>query len=294
MENISIAPTSRIFGWRPSTCERKLVVGSVPVGRYPYALTVAGNQVYVANIGLFEYSPIPPPKGKDFDKRGLTFPPFGFPSKEARDGVEMEGRKIPGLGEPNVPESFSVWGVDVSHPDSLKVTTRMKTGLLIGAPTDNGKAVGGSAPNFLATHGDSLFVSNGNNDMIERVDLATNKIVAKERLSPSPLVAKLRGVSPAGMAVSPDGRRLYVAELGINAIAVLDAKTLGGARAHSDRVVSLPRRAVTRRHDKLFASAFAALATDRTPARRSPRAISWTCAAWSASSIARPDSELRP
>ena len=28
------------------------------------------------------------------------------------------------------------------------------------------------------------------------------------------------------MAVSPSGRRLYVAELGINAIAVLDAKTL--------------------------------------------------------------------
>ncbi len=206
--------------------ERKLVVGSVPVGRYPYALTVADHQVYVANIGLFEYSPVPPPNGPDFDKRGLTFPPFGFPSKEARDGVEVEGRKIAGLGEPNVPESFSVWGVDVSRPDSLKVATRLKTGLLIGAPTDNGKAVGGSAPNFLTTHGNSLFVSNGNNDVIERVDLATNKIVAKERLSPSPLVAKVRGVSPAGMAVSPDGRRLYVAELGINAIAVLDAKTL--------------------------------------------------------------------
>ena len=205
---------------------KRTVVGSTPVGRYPYALTVAGNQVYVANIGLFEYSPVPPPSGKDFDKRGLTFPPFGFPSKEARDGVEFEGRKIPGLGEPNVPESFSVWGVDASRPDSLKVTARIKTGLLIGAPTDSGKAVGGSAPNFLATHGDSLFVSNGNNDVIERVDLASNKIVAKERLSPSPLVARLRGVSPAGMAVSPDGRRLYVAELGINAIAVLDAKTL--------------------------------------------------------------------
>ena len=43
---------------------------------------------------------------------------------------------------------------------------------------------------------------------------------------PSPLVARVRGVSPSGMAVSPDGKRLYVAELGINAIAVLDAKTL--------------------------------------------------------------------
>ncbi len=206
--------------------EQRQVVGSVPVGRYPYALAVAGDKVYTANIGLFEYSPIPPPKDDRFDKRGLTFPPYGYPSKEARDGVEFEGRKIPGLGEPNVPESFSVWGVDVSNPQAPKVISRLKTGLLVGAPSDNGKTVGGSAPNFLATHDDALFVSNGNNDMIERVDLAKNKIVAKQRIVPSPLVARVRGVSPSGMTVSPDGKRLYVAELGINAIAVLDTKTL--------------------------------------------------------------------
>jgi YVTN family beta-propeller protein len=202
------------------------VVGSVPVGRYPYALAVCGEKVYVANIGLFEYSPVPPPQDGRSDKRGLTFPPFGYPSKEARDGVEVEGRKIPGLGEPNVPESFSVWGVNVANPKSPKVLSRIKTGLLIGAPADNGKTVGGSAPNFLAALGDALFVSNGNNDIIERLDLATNKIVATERIVPSPLVARVRGVSPSGMAVSPSGTRLYVAELGINAIAVLDAKTL--------------------------------------------------------------------
>ncbi len=206
--------------------ERREVVGSVRVGRYPYALAVVGDKVYAANIGLFEYSPVPLPNDDRFDKRGLTFPPFGYPSKEARDGVEFEGRKIPGLGEPNVPESFSVWGVDVSNPETPKVISRLKTGLLVGAPSDNGKTVGGSAPNFLAAHGDALFVSNGNNDIIERINLTQNKIVAKQRIVPSPLVARVRGVSPSGMVVSPDGTRLYVAELGINAIAVLDAKTL--------------------------------------------------------------------
>ena len=206
--------------------EQRQVVGSVPVGRYPYALAVVGDKVYAANIGLFEYSPIPPPNDPRFDKRGLTFPPFGYPSKEARDGVEFEGRKIPGLGEPNVPESFSVWGVDVSKPAAPKVTSRLKTGLLVGAPSDNGKTVGGSAPNFLATHGDALFVSNGNNDIIERIDLVKNAIVATQRIIPSPLVAKVRGVSPSGMVLSADGTRLYVAELGINSIAVLDAKSL--------------------------------------------------------------------
>ncbi len=221
----------------------KSLVGSIPVGRYPYALAVAGNKVYVANIGMFEYSAIPPPaadlssatnppvlngsnakSASKIDKRGLTFPPFGFPSKEAEEGVEMEGRKIPGLGLPNVPESFSVWGIDVTDSANPKVVARIKTGILVGAKADQEKAVGGSAPNYLIVHGDSLYVSDGNNDMIEKIDLKTNTVVSKIRIIPSPLTAKLRGVGPSGMVVSADGNRLYVAESGINAIGVIDTK----------------------------------------------------------------------
>jgi YVTN family beta-propeller protein len=206
------------------------VVGSIDVGRYPYALAVSGKRVYVANIGVFAYSAIPQPtlpakSGEKIDPRGLMFPPFGFPSKEARDGVEAEGRKVPGLGDPNAPESFSVWGIDVADPTAPKIVHRIKTGLLIGAPADNGKTVGGSAPNFLAVHGSDLYVSNGNNDTIERIDLITGKIVHRTRIQPSPLVAKLRGVGPSGMTLSPDGSRLYVAESGLNAIGVLDTKS---------------------------------------------------------------------
>lgn len=202
------------------------VESSIPVGRYPYALARAGNRVFVANIGVFEYSAIPAPRDPKFDKRGLTRPPFGFPSKEARDGVEFEGRQVPGLGDPNVPESFSVWGVDVADPAHPKVVSRLKTGFLMGASTDNGKTVGGSAPNFLVTDGSTLFVSNGNNDLLERVSVERNAIEKRQRLSPSPLVAHLRGVSPAGMALSADGKALYVSELGINSIAVVDPATL--------------------------------------------------------------------
>jgi YVTN family beta-propeller protein len=220
------------------TAQDKLV-GSVPVGRYPYALAVNGSHVYVANIGVFSYSPIPAPAKEsglkqasnaktkkaaqeEIDKRGLTFPPFGFPSKEAREGVEVEGRRVPGLGDPNVPESFSVWGVDVSDPIHPQVVNKIKTGLLMGAPADQGKTIGGSAPNFVAVHGKSLYVSNGNNDTLQRIDLNTGKIAVTTPIRPSPLVAKLRGVGPSGMAVSPDGNRVYVAESGLNAIGVLD------------------------------------------------------------------------
>jgi len=205
------------------TAARK-VVGSVDVGRYPYALAVLGDKVCVANIGMFRYSAIPAPTSDRYDKRGLTFPPFGFPSPEARDGVEMEGRRIPGLGDPNVPESFSVWTVDVSNPAKPKVVGRLKTGLLVNAPADSGKTVGGSAPNFVLAVGKWVFVSDGNNDLVERIDPATNRIAARIPLRPSPLVARLRGVGPSGMVASPDGTRLYVAESGINAIAVIDTR----------------------------------------------------------------------
>ena len=215
------------------------VVSSIRVGRYPYALAVAGSRVYVANIGMFEYKPIPPPDHKavakavrdadgdveTIDPRGLSFPPFAFPSKEARDGVRREGRDVPGLGDPNVDESFSIWGVDASAPAHPKVIARIKTGILVGATSDNGKAIGGSAPNYLVVHGSSLYVSNGNNDTIQKVDLTTGKIVMTTRIIPSPLVAKLRGVGPSGMCVSTKGDRLYVAESGLNAVGVIDTAT---------------------------------------------------------------------
>jgi YVTN family beta-propeller protein len=205
---------------------QRRVVGSTPVGRYPYTLAVSGSRVFVANIGLFEYSAVPPPSDGTSDPRGLTRPPFGYPSKAAREGVMLEGRKIPGLGDDNGPQSFSVTGVDVGNPEAPKVLSHWKTGLLIHAPSDNGATVGGSAPNYLAVNGNSLFVSNGNNDLIERFDLSNGELLAKQRIVPSPLVARLRGVGPSGMVVSADGARLYVAESGINAIGVLDAHTL--------------------------------------------------------------------
>jgi len=199
------------------------MVGSVPVGRYPYAVSLAGRHAYVANIGMFAYSPIPKPTDGRSDPRGLTFPAFGFPSREAEVGVTVEGRRVPGLGDPNVPEAFSVYGVEVSDPARPRVARRFKTGLLVFAPSDQGPTVGGSGPNFLIARDDALFVSNGNNDTIERVDPLTGRMVWRTKLSPSPLVARLRGVGPSGMALSPDGARLYVAESGINALAVLES-----------------------------------------------------------------------
>lgn len=212
------------------------VVGSVPAGREPYALLLSpdGKRLYVANIGLFDYTLIPKPMAEAVaagaNVNGLSKPPFAFPSRESEQGVEAEGRHIAGLGSPYVPEAQSVWMYSLAAPGQPRLARQAKAGLLIHAPADGGKAVGGSAPNALLLHGGILYVSCANNDTVQALDAATLKLRRTIRLSPSPLVAKLRGVIPSGMAMNAKGDRLYVCESGLNAVAVIDpgsGKTLG-------------------------------------------------------------------
>ncbi|MBS1709392.1 MAG: PD40 domain-containing protein, partial [Armatimonadetes bacterium] len=200
----------------------KEIVSSVPTGRYPYALAVSGDHVFVANIGQFAYSPIGGTSDKAFDPRGLTFPPFGYPSKEAENGVEVEGRKVAGLGDPRAIEAFSVFGYDCKDPKSPRLVTTTKTGLQVGAKGSWGEVVGGSGPGFLLARGDKVFVANTNNDSVEEIDARSGKVIGRIDLSPSPLIKDLQGVLPNGMALSADGKRLFVAQSGINSIAVVD------------------------------------------------------------------------
>lgn len=201
------------------------VESSVPTGRYPYALAVTGDRVFVANIGQFQYSPIGGTTDKAYDPRGLTFPPFGYPSKEAEEGVQFEGRKVAGLGNPLATEAFSVYGYDIKDPRSPQLKTTTKTGVPVGSRASWGEVVGGSGPGFLLARGKRLYVANTNHDNVEEIDTTTGKIVGRIDLSPSPLVKDLQGVLPNGMALSPDGKRLYVAQSGLNSIAVVDTAT---------------------------------------------------------------------
>jgi len=204
--------------------KRKLV-GSIPTGRYPYALSIVDNRVYVANIGHFAYSPVGKSSDPKFDNRGLTFPPFAYPSKEAEEGVEVEGRKVAGLGKPHVLDAFSVFGFDVTIPEKPKKVLVAKTGTQIGSKAQWGKVVGGSGPSFVLATGNSVFVSNSNDDTVDEIQASTGKIVSRISLEPSPLVRGYRGVQPTGLALSPDKKRLYVAESGLNSVAVVDLAT---------------------------------------------------------------------
>ena len=147
------------------------VVHSVPVGRYPFGVALSPDEtkVYVANVGMFEYRKIPGTDEED-PETGLEYPAFGFGTPEMREGVEVEGRQVPGLGDPNDPESFSVWTVTLD-PDGPRVTSKVKTGTLVGEPVEGIPAVGGSSPNSLVATSRRVFVSNGNNDAISVIDI---------------------------------------------------------------------------------------------------------------------------
>ena len=101
----------------------------------------------------------------------------------------------------------------------------------MGALSDGIETVGGSAPNYLLPVGSTLYACNGNNDTVDALSLARWGVQAPHAHYAVAINGQAARVGLAGMAASPDGRRLYVAESGLNAIAVLDTR-LGTVLGH--------------------------------------------------------------
>ncbi|HUS04802.1 MAG TPA: bifunctional YncE family protein/alkaline phosphatase family protein [Bryobacteraceae bacterium] len=66
-----------------------------------------------------------------------------------------------------------------------------------------------------------LYVVNGNSDTISVIDTAKNTVA--RTMEVQPFSQKVRGIAPTAIDISLDGKTLYVACGGINAIAVMDA-----------------------------------------------------------------------
>ena len=218
------------IGFRMICVDTKLnkLISSCPVGRYPFGITLSKdeNTVYVANVGMYEYSYI---KRKDkgvWQNTSVDKPAFAYDTPEAEKGFENDSIQVKGLGPVNAPESFSVWALQVSNPLKPKVFSKTKTGNPVGQLVDGVPAVGGSSPNSMVTAGNYVFISNGNNDNISVLDSRNQNIITHIKLNTEEKLTKLRGIIPFGLAVSPDEKRVYVAESGINAVAVIDVPTL--------------------------------------------------------------------
>ncbi len=204
----------------------KKVLHNISTGRYPFGIALSPDEkrVYVANVGMFEYSYIKSLDKKKLKETALKFPASAYGSKEMKEGVKNDTLEFAGLGDSNAPESFSVWAFDVTkaHP---AVVSKVKTGVLVGAEVEGISAVGGSSPNSMVATDKYVYVSNGNNDNISVIDAKTDSVVSTIALKLDERLGNLRGVIPFGLAVSPDQKRLYVAEAGINAVGVVDIET---------------------------------------------------------------------
>jgi len=206
-------------------------VASIPTGAYPFGLTLSpdGARLYVTNTGLFEYTTIPGADAKDPLHSGLHFPPFGYPSKEAREGAVVEGKRVPGLGDENSARGSSLWTYDVHDAAHPATTAKLRLGTKISEA--RGGTVGGAAPTGVAAAADAVYVALAHEDAVAKVSADGRQLLAQAALTPfdgprfrDARGRALRGVMPSGLAVHEG--RVYVAESGIDAVGVLDAATM--------------------------------------------------------------------
>ena len=187
------------------------LVASIRTGRLPFrmALSPDCNRLYVTDTGMFQYSIIPGADGKRPQETGLPFPAFGFPSKQAVEGIRAHTAlgevDVPGLGDPNVQESNSLAVIDVSDPSKARVESFVRTGEPFGP-----NSMGGSGPTGVAATAGTIYVANGNQDSVSVIDAVTLTIRAQIPLR-VPALEHLRGVLPLGLTLDMNNGRLLVA-----------------------------------------------------------------------------------
>jgi YVTN family beta-propeller protein len=205
-------------------------VATIPTGSNPLALALSedGKRLYFTNSGLFEYQLIEGARKQDTLNTGLHFPPFGYPSKNARGGVRAEGHKVPGLGNENDVRGSSLWTCDISDPLKPVITAKLRLGSAINS--DSQGVVGGASPSGVIADARHVYVTLAHEDSVAVVSPDGRELERQIALTPFSGAEfqdrrgrPLRGVMPVGLA--QDASRLYVTEAGINALAAIDKES---------------------------------------------------------------------
>ncbi len=202
----------------------KKLIAKIAVGRIPFGLSLSSDNkhVVVVNVGIYNYPLLPGITPKNKDSFYLHFPPYGADTKESREGVEIEGRKIPGLGSPNNDESMSAWIIDVK---SNKVSAKIKMGVPIGSFIDEVEVVGGSHPNSVVCDGNLAYISQTQLDEIAVLDIQKRKIIKRIPIQTNTFLDSTKGYFPYGLDIDKTNKRLFVSLLGYNAVCVIDLKS---------------------------------------------------------------------
>ncbi len=171
----------------------RAVRGSMPVGDFPFYVAAGSRTVLASGSGLSAYATVEPPA-----EEPQFSPPAFDPSKSS---------------------ALTVFGLSDSGAIGDPATLPMDP-----AP-DGTQIVGGAAPGatVLSRDGELAYVALTNVDRIAVVALAGAPRV-KWGLDLRLYPGAPYGAEPSAEALSPDGKRLYVALAGLNAVAVLDAR----------------------------------------------------------------------
>ncbi len=199
----------------------KKITASIKAGRQPFGLALSPDKkmAFVANVGMYEYPLIEGATEKNYDSMMIPWHPYGNDTKESREGTVVEGRRIPGVGSPLAPEAMSVFTIDLN---TNKVIHKFKTGHQPGQMIEGAEVVGGASPNSVAVGKQYAYVSNATNDNISVIDYRNNRIMHHIPIRVDRRIDRYRGLLPFGITLSKDEKKLYVALLGFNAIAVID------------------------------------------------------------------------
>jgi DNA-binding beta-propeller fold protein YncE len=237
------------------------VVGETRVGRYPFGIALAPDDqaLIVTHVGVFQYTHLRPaqPTGDPNIDYPLCYPAVGYPDEVEHDRdilitkvdprhlplalTDPDGVRcgyvpadrtftVPGLGSPNAPESSSTYILGLADPLHPALRAVVKTGVAVGEVEDGIVAYGGSHPNSVVVGPDVAYVANGNGDSISVLDRTTWTLRGAIPLRVLPgFDGRLKGVQPVSLALDADRGRLYVAEAGLNAVAVVRLTGDGGA-----------------------------------------------------------------
>ena len=198
------------------------VVRQVPVGYFPYGVAVSrdGRKVLVSNWGVTEYRFLKP----TYDPATGKLTAIGSTGNNLPDGFYAPATDAKGPR----PKTSSIAILEAPGGDGSALS--LKGALYQGRPLDALRQVGDTHPSAAAIvrqgSTEILYVTKSNDDSLGLLRLSDNRKLADFDLSPIavslPGGQKVRGGVPNALAVSPDNRRLYVAEAGINSVAALD------------------------------------------------------------------------
>jgi len=194
-------------------------VGQIPTPFFPaglaYATTPRGDRIYVANNLS---APASASAGNPPGHEVTVIDPSGPGRVEATIdlGVPLAPLGVAFSRDGRTAYVTNWLGRSVSVIDTA---TEQKTGDVELSPLSDPMTA--DHPSAIAANPatDEVYTANANTDTVSVIDGRTGTLSATIDVS---LVPGPKGAIPDGLSVSPDGRRLYVAEAGENAVAVVD------------------------------------------------------------------------